>query len=202
MTIASLSQIIFLVELIAFLLVRIFFSITKHKDNRTNQQDEPTGNREGKVNFMIRRLILTPALAIFLFLYFTNPPWMKLFSAPFPRSEIWLGAILGLCGLLFLIWVHKYLGKEWSVDIRLGKDHRLIQSGPYSRIRHPMYTALFAIYFSFGLVLSNYIVMLLMIMIIVSLIARIPKEEQTLIERFGDEYRSYMQKTGRFFPKL
>jgi protein-S-isoprenylcysteine O-methyltransferase Ste14 len=34
------------------------------------------------------------------------------------------------------------------------------------------------------------------------LILRVPKEEKMMIEQFGDEYKKYMQITGRFFPKF
>lgn len=115
---------------------------------------------------------------------------------------MWIGAILGLCGIAFLIWVHACLGKEWSVNLQLNDDHRLIRSGPYSRIRHPMYTALFSVYLGLGLISSNYVIIILMIIAIISLAIRIPKEENMLIEKFGDEYKTYMENTGKLFPKL
>ena len=115
---------------------------------------------------------------------------------------MWLGAGLGLAGLVFLIWVHVHLGKEWSVSLQLNQDHRLIQSGPYSKIRHPMYTALFAIYLGLSLITANYLVVFVMALLILSAAARIPQEEQMLLERFGDTYRDYIQKTGTFLPKL
>jgi protein-S-isoprenylcysteine O-methyltransferase Ste14 len=41
-----------------------------------------------------------------------------------------------------------------------------------------------------------------MVLIIISLVVRIPEEEKLLTEKFGNEYRTYMQNTGRIFPKL
>jgi protein-S-isoprenylcysteine O-methyltransferase Ste14 len=95
-----------------------------------------------------------------------------------------------------------HLGKEWSVNLQLNQDHRLIQSGPYSKIRHPMYTAIFAIYLGLSLISANYLVVSVMVLFILSAVARIPREEQMLIERFGDTYRDYIRKTGMFLPKL
>jgi protein-S-isoprenylcysteine O-methyltransferase Ste14 len=157
---------------------------------------------EGKLNYSIRRFIAVPILSIGLFLYYTNPSWMKSFSIPLSAVGVWIGTVLGLSGIFFLIWVHVYLGKEWSARLQIRNDHQLIQSGPYSRIRHPMYTALFTIYFSIGVVSSNYAILVPLVVAIISLVIRIPKEEQMLIERFGESYKTYMKHTGKFIPKL
>ncbi len=109
---------------------------------------------------------------------------------------------MALSGIVLLAWTHVCLGKEWSINLQLRDDHRLIRSGPYSRIRHPMYTALFAIYIGIGLISNNYAALALILMVVISLLLRVPKEEKMMIEKFGDEYRAYMKKTGRFFPKL
>jgi protein-S-isoprenylcysteine O-methyltransferase Ste14 len=197
-----LSRIVFFGLCILLLLVRSFFAIKLRKESGKKQKDRDAIAREGKTNFVFRRLILLPALAISIFLYSIHPPWMAVLSIPFPRLGMWIGVILGLFGTAFLIWVHVCLGKEWSVNLQLNSDHRLIKSGPYSRIRHPMYTALFSVYLGLGLISSNYVIIILMIMAVISLAIRIPKEEKMLIEKFGDEYKTYMRNTGRLFPKL
>jgi protein-S-isoprenylcysteine O-methyltransferase Ste14 len=54
---------------------------------------------------------------------------------------------------------------------------------------------------SLALVTANWVFMVLAVAVIAGLFARVPKEEQMMIKEFGEEYRAYMQKTGRFFPK-
>jgi protein-S-isoprenylcysteine O-methyltransferase Ste14 len=108
----------------------------------------------------------------------------------------------GIVGTTFLIWVNLSLGKEWSANLMIKNEHKLIKSGPYSKIRHPMYTSLFIIYLSFALLTCNYIIIILTLLAIISLIIRIPKEEKMLISEFGEDYKNYMLSTGRFFPKL
>lgn len=196
----KLSRIVLFGLCVLLLLVRSFFAIKLRKESGKKPKDRDAIAREGKTNYMFRRLIILPALAISVFLYSIKSPWMAALSIPCPRLGMWIGAILGLCGIAFLIWVHACLGKEWSVNLQLNNDHRLIKSGPYSRIRHPMYTALFSVYLGLGLISSNYIIIILMIMAVISLAIRIPKEEKMLIEKFGDEYTTYMQNTGRLFP--
>ena len=99
-------------------------------------------------NFVIRRFILVPALAASIVFLYNQPSWMRMFYLPLPQWGIYLGGILGICGIMLLTWVHVLLDKQWSARLQLRNDHLLIRSGPYSRIRRPMYTALFTIYLS------------------------------------------------------
>jgi len=188
--------------LILFLLVRAFFTIKSRVKGGRSPKNMSVIVREAKVNFIFRRFIIVPALSVFLFFFCNQPTWMRLFSIPLPRWGIFLGGSLGLCGMMLLIWVHVLLGKQWSAKLQMRNDHQLIQSGPYSKIRHPMYTALFAIYLSVGVVSSNYAILILTAMAIVSIYIRIPREEEMLIAGFGEEYRRYMRTTGRLLPRL
>jgi protein-S-isoprenylcysteine O-methyltransferase Ste14 len=53
-----------------------------------------------------------------------------------------------------------------------------------------------------GLLTANWIFVGLAVLSIGGLVWRVPKEEQMMLEAFGDEYKAYMQRTGRFFPRL
>ncbi len=183
-----------------FLLVRAFFTIKWREKKGEIPGVSHRIESEGKGNFFVRRFIIVPMLSISLFLFYARPSWMTTFSIPLPLIGIYAGAVLGLCGIIFLIWVHLYLGKEWSAKLQIRNDHHLIQSGPYASIRHPMYSALFAIYLAIGIVSSNYAILIPLAIAVLSIAIRIPKEEEMLIERFGDDYRNYMKRTGRFLP--
>jgi len=185
-----------------FLLVRFFFTIKKKREGGSSQRDKDAIAREGKANFTFRRLLIGTIIPTFILLCAINPSWMRHVQSPYPVWGMWTGTVLTLVGIVFLAWTHVCLGKEWSVNLQLRDDHRLIRSGPYSRIRHPMYTALFAIYIGLGLISNNYAALILILMAVISLLLRVPKEENMMVEKFGDEYRAYMEKTGRFFPKL
>ena len=137
-----------------------------------------------------------------MILYFVNPAWIKFLIIPFPQFVSWLGVFGGIFGIALLTWVHIHLGKQWSADLQLNPDHQLIESGPYSRIRHPMYTALITVYLALGIVSSNYIISTVFIMIIFSVVIRIPDEEKMMMGKFGERYKIYMQKTGRLLPKF
>ncbi len=111
--------------------------------------------------------------------------------------------ILFALNLVLFIWCHKSLGENWSSGLEIREGHKLIQKGPYRKIRHPMYTHFWLFIISQGLILDNWIVM------VYGLIAwgtlyflRVGKEEEMMIEEFGDEYKEYMKKTGRLIPKF
>ena len=126
---------------------------------------------------------------------------MQVFIIPLSETILWIMTVIGFAGIAFLIWVHLCLGKEWYANLKLRSDHLLIKSGPYSKITHPMYTALFIIYLSMAFISANFLIIILVLFTIISLIIRLP-EEELLISEFGDDYRNYMKNTGRFFPKF
>ncbi len=75
-------------------------------------------------------------------------------------------------------------------------------AGPYKVMRHPIYTAMFIWVIGLGLFTANIVFVLLAVLTIIGLAARVPKEEKMMIEELGDEYKSYIMNTGRFFPRL
>jgi len=64
-----------------------------------------------------------------------------------------------------------------------------------------MYTAILAWATSLGFVIANWIPIIFAVWAAVILVARVPREEQMMLDQFGDEYREYMKRTGRFLPK-
>ena len=111
------------------------------------------------------------------------------------------GFPLGIVSLGVWSWTQIALGKEWSPQLQLREEHHLVTIGPYRRACHPLYTAMFGYSASLGVVTTNWFFVPFAVVAIVFTFARSPKEEQMMIGEFGDEFRAYMQKTGRFFPK-
>jgi protein-S-isoprenylcysteine O-methyltransferase Ste14 len=91
----------------------------------------------------------------------------------------------------------------WSVKIEPEKNSELIITGVYKRTRHPMYAAHLLWGIAQLLIFPNYIAgpsALLIFLIVIKI--RIPREEEALIEQFGNEYKRYISQTGCIFPKL
>ena len=135
-------------------------------------------------------------------LYLVIPPWIPWFPLPFPFFIRWGGIILGFSVIPFLIWTHRTLSHFWSADLEIQDKHRLITAGPYSRIRHPMYTAFILFTLSTVLLAANLFVTIFGLLICIMLYPISKQEEQMLINEFGDQYKAYMNRTGRFLPRI
>lgn len=132
-----------------------------------------------------------------------NPAWMSWADLPFPAWLRWTGVGIALLGFVVLQWSQNTLGKNWSDRPRMLKEQTLITSGPYHYVRHPIYTAFLLILGSTFFISANWMIGLAWIsMVILEIASRIQFEESLMIEYFGDQYREYMKRTGRLFPKV
>ena len=154
---------------------------------------------EGKTS-VVSRTILSPIWVVALILFFVSPPWMAWSALPFPMWLRWAGIGLAMVCLPFLAWVQNTLGNHWSVHLKLRADHKLVTDGLYKWIRHPMYVVLFLFIVSVGLVSASLLIAILNMLLIIVFYNRVNKEEEMMTQRFGDEYRAYKQRTGRFLP--
>ena len=131
-----------------------------------------------------------------------KPAWFTWASYPLPVTARWIG-VAGLAGsILWLIWMFHALGRNLTDTVVTRRDAFFVNYGPYRWVRNPMYTGVLLLGIALGLALANWLVPVAASLTFTLLALRTRREEQYLIERFGDQYRSYMQRVGRFFPKL
>ena len=131
------------------------------------------------------------------------PPWMAWSALGLPGWLRWAGLLLTAAGTLLLYWTHRTLDLNFFGGAKLRQEHRLITDGPYRLARHPMYTAFLTLGLGYGLVAANWFIGLTWLISTVGILfERLHKEEIMLLEQFGDEYREYMKKTGRFLPRV
>jgi protein-S-isoprenylcysteine O-methyltransferase Ste14 len=78
----------------------------------------------------------------------------------------------------------------------------LVTTGPYRWIRHPMYSAALILVMAASLLTANLVVVIGGLAMFALLAARSRIEEQRLIAKFGEAYRGYQGRTGRFLPRL
>jgi protein-S-isoprenylcysteine O-methyltransferase Ste14 len=141
--------------------------------------------------------------AFVLALVYAFTPFLDAAHLPLPAIVRWLGLPFAVLGVALLRATHHALGRNWSGKLEIAAEHRLIVAGPYRRVRHPMYTALFCIAFAYSLLSANWIVAGANILAVTLMyFARVNDEEQMLIDQFGDEYRAYMRRTGRIVPRF
>ncbi|MCZ6444949.1 MAG: isoprenylcysteine carboxylmethyltransferase family protein, partial [Planctomycetota bacterium] len=85
---------------------------------------------------------------------------------------------------------------------RTRAHHTLVTGGPYRWVRHPLYSSGVVLCTAYVLLTANWFILLMCGLAFAVLLVRTSKEEANLIKKFGDEYRAYMSRTGRFLPRL
>ena len=184
----------------AMIVMQVYFASRVRLSGERTAADCMAIEREGWGCAVVRS-IRSISLIAFLVLYAINPPWLRALSLLFPDWLRWLGIALGVVSLTVYAWSRATLGKEWSSRLQMRKKHHLVVTGPYALIRHPIYLALMGFLTGIALITANWFMITIIVVSIVDLALRIPKEEQMMIEEFGDEYKAYMQRTGRLLPK-
>ena len=158
-------------------------------------------NEEGvPVMVLLRILGLVGWLSVVT--YLLNPDWMRWSELPLPNWVRWIGVITGACSVPLLYWLFKSIGKNITQTVKSRSEHELVTTGPYRWVRHPLYSVGTLLFLSFALMASNWFIGLATLLSLGMLLIRLPREEENLINRFGDEYRTYMKRTGRLIPRL
>jgi protein-S-isoprenylcysteine O-methyltransferase Ste14 len=140
--------------------------------------------------------------AIGLLAYLINPSWMAWAAMPLPVWARWVGVAIGVVTAVLLVWTLHSLGKNLTDTVVTRQHHTLVTHGPYRWIRHPFYAFAALATLANSLTAANWFLLTAGGIIVLLLVIRTPREEANLIARFGDDYRDYMQRTGRFVPKF
>ncbi len=113
----------------------------------------------------------------------------------------WIAVPILGAGLCLFWYSHYTIGRYWSIQVQIKKEHRLVTDGPYCYVRHPLYTALFLGYLGTLLALQSWTLAAWFPVFVASYLL-FAKEEENVMERgFGDTYRAYRRQTGMFLPK-
>jgi protein-S-isoprenylcysteine O-methyltransferase Ste14 len=154
-----------------------------------------------------RLRIVAIVLAVLYFvgalLYALLPSWVMFLSIPLPD---WFRVVMvgvAALGMVFVSWGYWTLGKNWAPSVSgVKKDTVLVTTCLYGFVRHPIYLGALIFLAALGLVTANLVILLTTLALLTLLYTSIDEEEAMLIDRFGEEYREYMQRTPRFIPKL
>jgi len=124
---------------------------------------------------------------------------------PLPGALAYLPPLLAIAlsgaGIWLSLTAVRTLGREWSYEARLVEGHRLVTTGPYRWVRHPIYTAMIAKLIAIGIVLSHWIGLLAgVVLITIGTLIRTRSEEKLLREQFGAEYDAYARRVPGLVP--
>jgi len=185
---------------IIFIAARLVPSRNVPSVKRSRRERLKAMKEEGICVFVLI-IVATYGNLIVAALHLYNPPWIQWSYLHLPL-EPRIGLILAIISIPYVYWVGQTLANYYSFTVEIQEDHKLITTGPYHRIRHPMYAAFILFLAAQVLVSDNWLFLAILLAMIPGLYTRISKEEKMMIEEFGDEYRAYMKRTGRLLPRL
>jgi len=137
-------------------------------------------------------------------------PFITIFSSSLAVADYEIISSLRILGAFFFVaglWVlwrsHVDLEANFSPSLFIRKNHTLVTTGIYRKIRHPMCLSFFMWAIGQALLIENWLAgpwgLLAFVLIY---LFRVEAEEQQLLVQFGNEYEQYQKKTGRLLPKL
>ena len=177
------------------------FGISGYYRRKADQEGGDLDKSEGQGLLVFLRLFFLLVI-LPLFGYLINPDWVTWARLPLPLWLRWSGAVLGAAMVPFILWVFRSIGHGISPTQATREGHILVTQGPYRWIRHPLYTGGFVFYLSISMMTAMWWLAAGLLLGMIAIGLRTPREEQKLVEFFGDEYREYIKKTGRYFPKF
>jgi protein-S-isoprenylcysteine O-methyltransferase Ste14 len=113
-----------------------------------------------------------------------------------------IGAALTVLGILFAFWARFHLGRNWSGNVTIKTDHELVRTGPYARIRHPIYTGILLAVFGTGLAIDAWRAVLGFVLVLAGFWLKARREESILEREFGGRFADHVRATGMFVPRV
>jgi len=133
--------------------------------------------------------------------FMINPSSMAWSAVPLPAWLRWTGIALGAAAGALLVWTLRSLGKNLTDTVVTRREHTLVTTGPYRWVRHPFYDAVGLTVLANALSAANWFLLASGAILFVLFVVRSRTEERNLLARFGEPYRAYVERTGRFLPR-
>jgi protein-S-isoprenylcysteine O-methyltransferase Ste14 len=124
-----------------------------------------------------------------------------MFELPHQPAVTVVAVTLFVAGLILRWWAIVTLGRFFTVDVTIEKNHELVERGPFRWVRHPSYTGVLLAFLGWSLTLRNWVAIALVILpIFIVFVRRMKVEEDALLQALGERYREYMNRTKRLVP--
>jgi len=137
-----------------------------------------------------------------LLLYMAWPPALNWTLLPIPTFLRWAGVAIVTLSVASTWWVFRTLGLNVTRTSKPRDNATLVTSGPYRFVRHPFYVNVALAFGSLSLVTRSWWFIAWIVLALALLVVRTRREEANLEARFGDAWRAYAARTGRFVPRL
>jgi protein-S-isoprenylcysteine O-methyltransferase Ste14 len=188
------GKLVWVLFVISWGAIRFKYARRAHRNRHISKHDE-----------LYEIVLLTLSLVGYLIIpaIYVATTWLSFADYPFQPVMLWLGAAAAVA-TLWLFWrSHADLGRNFSAKLIIREKHNLVTTGVYRLIRHPMYASFLLWSLLQILLLPNWMTGLAGIFgFCILYCARIHREEQLMLHKFGDEYREYMTHTKRLVPYI
>lgn len=173
-----------------YLVSEILLSLTRRSRSKT-------GTKQDRSTLGIIWLVIAISITAGVFVAQT----FRLAALPHGPILASASVILFVAGLILRWWAIITLGRFFTVDVTIEKDHELVERGPFRVMRHPSYTGVLLAFAGLALSLRNWAALLVILLPIgATLIHRMNVEEEALSRALGSRYAEYMKRTKRLMP--
>ena len=121
-----------------------------------------------------------------------------------PRSMA--GSVLGVvciwAGIGLAVWARYHLAEYWSARVTIKEDHKLIRTGPYTHLRHPIYSGLVLATIGTALVIDRWRCVIGFCLVLAGYCLKARKEEAMLHQQFGEAFQEHRKHTGFLIPRF
>lgn len=177
--------------LVIYVLFGLYWTIASRNRGKDAQPEAPASTAIHKLLLLLSMLLIC-----------LPPPGLT--QVLLPAAPVWLalGIILEIGGAALAIAARVALGRNWSREARIAVGHELVRSGPYARIRHPIYTG--ALMISLGLAIESGLLAasIGLAVVIIAYIRKIGLEERLLQGAFGPAFDDYRRASWALIPYL
>ena len=193
----KLFRLLFIISTIFMFAIRIYYQ------RKIKSEQSLTQERSSRLRLIPGAIAALVTIVFGLEYIFAPGTFEFAYLIEYPTWLRWMGALMLFIGIGLLWSAHHNLGLSFHSLVVQKEDQVLVESGPYKWIRHPIYTAYFLNYIGGGLLAGNWVLTFIPIICFGLMIyLRLGEEDAVMIEKFGDNYRHYMERTGKFLPKI
>ena len=175
---------------LVYLISEVLLTVTRRSRSRT-------GTKQDRSTLGVIWMVIMASIGAGVYVAMHWP------AAALPNGQMFAvaGVFLFVVGLFLRWWAIITLGRFFTVDVTIEKDHELVERGPFRVVRHPSYTGVLLAFVGFALTHHNWAALLVMLVpIFAAFIRRMNVEEDALSRALGSRYADYMRRTKRLVP--
>ena len=162
-----------------------------------------TAHQTGEPHFfrVVRLSILATTFALLFWQRSAIGFLGRRFVPDFPALD-YAGFVATLIGLGIATWARMHLGRNWSDKVVIQAGHQLIRTGPYARLRHPIYSGVLLGVLGTAVVLGEWRGVIAFVLLLTNYAIKARKEDRVLAESFGAEFEEHRRRAGFLLPKF